>query len=134
MTKTALVVDDAAVVRQLCALTLRRIGFNVIEAVDGRDALEKTEGVDLHFVITDMNMPVMDGIELVKQLRQRKETRFVPIVVLSTISQQHKVNEGKAAGASGWIFKPFDANRLRQIVTKFLDQKDSSAAFEAVDD
>lgn len=64
-------------------------------------------------------MPEMDGIELVKQLRQRKESKFVPILVLSTVSQEAKVNEGKAAGASGWIFKPFDANKLLETVRKF---------------
>ncbi|GAB7025012.1 response regulator [Geotalea toluenoxydans] len=119
MPKTALVVDDAAVVRQLCALTLRRIGYNVIEGINGKDALAKTEGINLDIVITDLNMPEMDGIELVKQLRQRKESKFVPILVLSTVSQEAKVNEGKAAGASGWIFKPFDANKLLETVRKF---------------
>lgn len=119
MPKTALVVDDAAVVRQLCALTMRRIGYTVIEGLNGKDALAKTEGMVLDIVITDLNMPEMDGIELVKQLRLRKETRFVPIVILSTISQESKVDEGKAAGASGWLFKPFDANKLMDTVKKF---------------
>jgi two-component system chemotaxis response regulator CheY len=119
MAKTALVVDDAGVVRQLCALTLRRMGYEVIEGINGRDALAKSAGIPLDFVITDLNMPEMDGIELVKQLRLRKESKFVPIIVLSTISQEAKISEGKAAGASGWIFKPFDANKLLETVKKF---------------
>ena len=120
MPKTALIVDDATVVRQLCAMTLKRIGYTVIEGVNGKDALNKTEGINLDLVITDLNMPEMDGIELIKQLRQRKECRFVPIIVLSTISQQQKVNEGKAAGASGWLFKPFDANKLLETLKKIV--------------
>ncbi|WP_243372006.1 response regulator [Geotalea sp. SG265] len=119
MPKTALVVDDAGVVRQLCALTLRRVGYDVIEGINGKDALAKTEGVHLDLVITDLNMPEMDGIELVKQLRLRRESKFIPIVVLSTVSQEAKVDEGRAAGASGWIFKPFDANKLLETIKKF---------------
>lgn len=119
MPKTALVVDDAAIIRQLCALNLRKIGYTVIEGINGKDALTKTEGMALDIIITDLIMPEMDGIELVKQLRRRKETKFVPIIVLSTVSQEAKVDEGIAAGASGWIFKPFDANKLLATVKKF---------------
>ena len=127
MTKTALVVDDAAVVRQLCAMNLRRMGYTVIEGVNGKDALAKTEGMALDIVITDLNMPEMDGIELVKQLRLRKESKFVPIVVLSTVSQEAKVIEGKAAGASGWLFKPFDATSFRRLLRSSCEHRPANS-------
>lgn len=120
MPKTILIVDDATVVRQLCVLTLKREGFQIIEGTNGKDALSKIDGVTLDLVITDINMPEMDGIELTKQLRQRHEYRFVPIIVLSTVSQEQKVKEGKEAGASGWVLKPFDGIKLLEAVRKFI--------------
>ncbi len=120
MPRTALVVDDAGIVRQVCTMALRREGYEVIEAVDGKDALVKIEGKGLDLVVTDINMPEMDGIELIKQLRLRHEFRFVPIIVLSTLSQKHKVQEGKDAGATGWVFKPFDANKLLAAVRRLV--------------
>ncbi len=120
MSKTVLLVDDAAVIRQICALTLKREGHKILEAVNGKDALSKIEGIKLDLVITDINMPEMDGIELIKQLRQQQQHRFVPIVVLSTVSQEHKVKEGREAGASGWILKPFDGKKLLEVVNKFI--------------
>ena len=120
MAKTVLIVDDARVMRQACMMALKSAGFRVVEAENGVDALEKVKGEQIDFVVTDLNMPQMDGIELIKNLRQIPEFKFVPILVLSTISQQEKVMEGKAAGATGWIYKPFKQMELLQTVKKLL--------------
>ncbi len=120
MRKMILVVDDAGVMRQMNALTLKKEGFDVIEAVDGKDALAKMDGKQIDLIVTDINMPEMDGIELIRQIRGRAEHRFVPIIVLSTISQEAKVKEGKEAGASGWIFKPYKPHELLNAIRKFI--------------
>ena len=120
MAKRVLVVDDSGVVRKIGAMTLMRAGFEVVDAVDGRDALEKASNERFDLVITDINMPGMDGIELIKELRTLDDYRFIPIVVLSTLAQKDKVDEGKQAGASGWIFKPFSATKLLDTVGKFV--------------
>ncbi|MBA4373964.1 MAG: two-component system response regulator [Thermodesulfovibrio sp.] len=120
MGKTILVVDDAGVMRQMNALTLKKEGFEVIEAVDGKDALLKMDGKQIDLVVTDINMPEMDGIELIRHLRGSSEHRFIPIIVLSTISQEAKVQEGKEAGASGWIFKPYKPHELMGAIRKFI--------------
>lgn len=117
--KTVLVVDDASIVRQLCAVALMRVGYNVIQAINGMDALKSIHDIDVDLVITDINMPEMDGIQLIRSLRQLPQTKSTPIIVLSTLSQEHQMNEGIAAGANGWIFKPFDANKLIETVWKF---------------
>jgi two-component system chemotaxis response regulator CheY len=120
MRKTVLVVDDAGVVRQMNALTLKKEGFDVVEAVDGKDALLKILETKFDLVVTDINMPEMDGIELIKQIRIMKQHKFIPIIVISTLSQEEKVKEGKMAGASGWIFKPYKAKQLIDSVRKFI--------------
>jgi len=120
MGKTILVVDDAGVMRQMNTLTLKKEGFEVIEAVDGKDALSKIDGKQIDLVVTDINMPEMDGIELIRHIRSNTEHRYVPIIVLSTISQEAKVKEGKAVGASGWIFKPYKPHELMNAIRKFI--------------
>ena len=120
MGKTILVVDDAGVMRQLNAMTLRGEGFEVIEAVDGSDALLKISGQQIDLVLTDINMPVMDGIELIKEIRNNAEHKYVPILVLSTLSQEAKVKEGKEAGASGWIYKPYKPHQLMEVIRKLI--------------
>lgn len=120
MSRTVLIVDDAGVVRQVGAMKLRSSGFEVIEANDGKDALNKIEGVKIDLVVTDINMPEMDGIELIKELKKKEEFKYVPIIVLSTLSQKEKVEEGKRAGASGWLFKPYNATELITTVRKFI--------------
>jgi two-component system chemotaxis response regulator CheY len=107
-----MVVDDAGIVRQVCTMTLRRAGFSVRVAEDGQDALEKLEEEPVDLIVTDINMPVMDGIELIRRLRAREEFRYTPIVVLSTVSEQEKLEAGKKAGASSWVLKPFDGAKL----------------------
>ncbi len=119
MTKTIMTVDDSASVRQMVSFTLKKEGFNVIEAQDGKDALSKLNGpVDM--IITDLNMPNMDGISLIKQVRANAAYKFIPIVMLTTESQAGKKQEGKSAGATGWIVKPFKPEQLMAVVRKVL--------------
>ncbi|HEU0265001.1 MAG TPA: response regulator [Geobacterales bacterium] len=117
--KTVLVVDDANIVRQLCMLTLMRMGYTVILAVNGMDALKKLHDTKVDLVITDVNMPEMNGIQLIRSLRQLPQTKSTPIIVLTTLSLENHVNEGMVAGANAWIYKPFDANMLMRTVWRF---------------
>lgn len=118
--KTIMTVDDSATVRQMTGLVLRGAGYEVIEAVDAIDALSKLNGQKLHLVLTDINMPKMDGLELTRQLRAKAEYKFVPIVLLTTESQPEKKQEGKAAGATAWIVKPFQPDQLLAVVKKVI--------------
>ncbi len=113
-------VDDSASVRQMVGFTLREAGYDVIEACDGKDALSKIQGANLNLVVTDLNMPNMDGIELIKSLRANPAHRFVPIIMLTTESQNEKKMEGKSAGATGWIVKPFKPEQLVAVIKKVL--------------
>jgi two-component system chemotaxis response regulator CheY len=120
MAKIIMTVDDSASVRQMVAFTLKSAGYEVVEAVDGRDALLKLQGRKVNMVITDLNMPNMDGIELTRAIRGDAGNRFVPIVLLTTESQDGKKQEGRAAGATGWIVKPFKPEQLLGVVKKVL--------------
>lgn len=117
--KRILTVDDSSSVRQMVRLTLEDAGFEVVEAVDGKDALSKLNPVP-DLVITDLNMPNLDGIGLIRALRAEAATRFTPILMLTTESQEAKKQEGKAAGATGWIVKPFKPDQLVAVVRKVL--------------
>ena len=119
MSKTIMTVDDSASVRQMVAFTLKKEGYSVIEASDGKDALGKLKGA-VHMVVTDLNMPNMDGIELIKNIRSQAAYKFIPIVMLTTESQATKKQEGKTAGATGWIVKPFTPEQLLAVVKKVL--------------
>ncbi|MFO7596197.1 MAG: response regulator [Desulfocurvibacter africanus] len=119
MAKTIMTVDDSASVRQMVSFTLKNEGHTVIEAVDGKDALGKLKG-QVDMIITDLNMPNMDGIELIKQVRAQVTYKFIPIVMLTTESQAEKKQDGKAAGATGWIVKPFKPEQLLAVVNKVL--------------
>ncbi|GFM38393.1 response regulator [Desulfovibrio psychrotolerans] len=119
MTKTIMTVDDSASVRQMVSLTLKKAGYDVIEAQDGKDALAKMKG-SVHMVITDLNMPNMDGITLIRSIRAIPAYKFIPIVMLTTESQASKKQEGKSAGATGWIVKPFKPEQLVDVVRKVL--------------
>lgn len=116
MAKRVMAVDDSATVRQVLQMTLEGAGYQVIEAVDGKDALNKLAGTQIDMMVTDLNMPNMDGIELIKNVRQSPGNRFMPIIMLTTESQPEKKQEGKAAGASGWIVKPFKPEQLLAVV------------------
>jgi two-component system, chemotaxis family, chemotaxis protein CheY len=120
MSKTIMSVDDSASVRQMVSFTLKDAGYDVLEAVDGQDALSKINGSSVHLVITDLNMPNLDGIGLIKALRGLPEFKFTPIVMLTTESQAEKKQEGKMAGATGWIVKPFKPEQLIAVVKKVL--------------
>jgi two-component system chemotaxis response regulator CheY len=106
--------------RQLVAFTLREAQFEVIEAENGQDALNKINGQAIDLDVTDLNMPVMDGITFIRQARTLPPTRYVTILMLTTESQAEKKMEGKAAGATGWIVKPFDPSKLLMVVSKVL--------------
>lgn len=120
MAKQFLVVDDSASMRQLVSFTIKEAGFDVIVAENGKDALAKLGGQKVDMVVTDLNMPEMDGITLIKQLRSLPAYKFTPIVMLTTESQESKKQEGKSAGASGWIVKPFSPDKLLEVVRKFV--------------
>ena len=117
--KTVMTVDDSASVRQMVAFTLKNAGYAVIEAVDGKDALGKLKG-QVDMILTDLNMPNMDGITLIKSVRAQAAYKFIPIVMLTTESQAGRKQEGKDAGATGWIVKPFKPEQLLAVVQKVL--------------
>jgi two-component system, chemotaxis family, chemotaxis protein CheY len=118
--KTALVVDDSVSIRQMVAYTLSQAGFGVVEAGDGVEGLERLDAGRVDLIITDLNMPVMDGLSFVRGLRARQDSRFTPVLMLTTESQVEKKQEGKAAGATGWIVKPFNPEQLLQVIGKVV--------------
>lgn len=118
--KKILAVDDSLSIRKSLSFILGNEGYEVVEAEDGVEALEKAQAEKFSLVITDINMPRMDGIELTKQLRQTQGYKFTPIIALTTENQQEKMQEGKAAGATGWIVKPFTAEKLLAVVKKIV--------------
>jgi len=118
--KRIMTIDDSPSLRQMVALTLENAGYEVVEASDGRDAVAKLGGREYHLFVTDLNMPGMDGIELTRTLRSMPEYRFVPIILLTTESNQEKKMQGKAAGATGWIVKPFQPADLLATVKKVM--------------
>lgn len=118
MAKQALVVDDSYTMRNMVSLALKDEGFEVVEAGDGREALSVSSGKSFDVIITDINMPNMDGIQLIKELRAGDAFKFTPILVLTTEGGEDKKQEGKAAGATGWIVKPFNPQTLMGAVNK----------------
>jgi two-component system chemotaxis response regulator CheY len=120
MAKRFLIVDDSASMRQLVSFTVMDAGYDVLVAENGADALAKLAGAPVDMVITDLNMPEMDGITFIRRLRGMAEYRFVPIVMLTTEAQEARKQEGRAAGASGWIVKPFLPEKLLDVVRKFV--------------
>lgn len=115
-----LAVDDSASMRQMVSFSLKGAGFDVIEAVDGTDALTKAKSTTADLVLTDVNMPNMDGIQLIRELRQLPAYRFTPMLMLTTESASDKKAEGKAAGATGWLVKPFNPDQLLATINKVL--------------
>lgn len=115
-----LIVDDAATMRQMVSFTLKQGGYEVVEAVHGQDALNKLQSNTVDLIITDLNMPVMDGITLIQNVRKMPAMKSKPILMLTTEGLAAKKEQGKAAGASGWIVKPFDPEKLLQTLAKVL--------------
>ena len=120
MSKTVLVVDDSVSMRQMVCFTLKAAGHTVLEGQNGQEGLQKLDGQKVNLVITDLNMPVMDGLTFIRQIRSRPQYKFTPILMLTTESQESKKTEGKTAGATGWIVKPFNPQQLLQIIAKVL--------------
>lgn len=120
--RSILAVDDSASMRQMVSFTLRSSGYEVIEAVDGQDALDKIGDKQVDLVLTDQNMPRMDGLTLIKQLRVHERFKLTPILVLTTESSDEMKQAGRAAGATGWMVKPFDPARLLEVIGKVLPQ------------
>lgn len=113
-------VDDSPSIRQMVGFTLRRPGFDVVEAVDGQDALTQLQQRPVDLLVTDLNMPRIDGIELIRRVRTLPHCRFIPILFLTTESQPEKKAAARAAGATGWIVKPFTPEQLVAVVNKVL--------------
>lgn len=120
MAKRILTVDDSTSLREMISFVIREAGYDVIEARDGQDALAKLNNSPVDMVITDLNMPVMNGIELTKSLRSIATYKFIPIIFLTTESQVQKKEAAKEAGATGWIVKPFKPEQLLKVVKKVL--------------
>ena len=126
-----LAVDDSASMRQMVSFTLKNAGFNVVEAVDGQDAWEKAGKQDFSLVLTDQNMPRMDGLTLVRSLRALPAYRTAPILMLTTESSDEMKALGRDAGATGWIVKPFNPDRLVEIIRKVTAPREARAGLQA---
>ena len=120
MGKTVLIVDDSASMRQVVSMALKQAGHEVIEACDGIDALAKLAGQRIHLVISDVNMPNMDGISFVREMKQNAAYRFVPVIMLTTEGSEEKKKAGQEAGAKAWVVKPFQPQQLLAAVAKLL--------------
>ncbi len=118
MTKTILTIDDSASIRQMVAMTLTAAGLDVIEAVNGQDGYEKATTNTVHAVITDLNMPVLNGIEFIRKYRQHPASKGIPIILLTTESDEELKRQAKEAGATGWIVKPFKQDQLLAVIKK----------------
>jgi two-component system chemotaxis response regulator CheY len=120
MPKAILAVDDSASIRQMVSFTLKSAGYEVAEAVDGMDGLDKAKARSFDLVLTDQNMPRMDGLTLIKSLRGQAQYRSTPILMLTTESSDAMKAQGRAAGATGWLVKPFDPQKLIEVVKKVI--------------
>jgi two-component system chemotaxis response regulator CheY len=120
MAKTVLTVDDSPSIRQMVSFTLKSAGYEVLEASDGQDGLDKARGKAVDLILTDQNMPRMDGITLIKALRGMATYKSTPILMLTTESGDAMKQQGKAAGATGWLVKPFDPQKLLEVVKKVI--------------
>ena len=121
MAKTILIVDDASSMRGLIAMTLKNSGYETIEGCDGRDGFEKLKkAAKVDLIITDLNMPNMDGIEMIKSIKALPQAKFIPIIMLTTESQDEKKEQGRQAGAKAWIVKPFKPDVLIGAIKKII--------------
>ncbi len=120
MAKTILIVDDSESIREVVSFTLENAGFNVLVANDGTDALKYFDGREIDLLITDLHMPEMNGIELIKKVRENDTYKRIPILFLTTESQKEKKEEAKSSGATGWIIKPFVPAKLLAAINKVM--------------
>ena len=120
MPKTVLIVDDSASMRQMVAFVLQQGGFDVVEGANGQEALGQLDAHRVDLIVTDLNMPVMDGITLIRNVRARPELKGTPVLMLTTESQDSIKQQGKAAGATGWIVKPFQPDKLLAVIARVL--------------
>ncbi len=120
MTKSIMIVDDSASLRQVVSIALKSAGYEVVEAVDGKDALTKLDGRKLHLIISDVNMPNMDGISFVKAAKELPAYKFTPIIMLTTEAGENKKQEGQTAGAKAWVVKPFQPAQMLTEVSKLV--------------
>lgn len=118
--KRIMVIDDSVSLREVVGISLRSAGYEVTEACDGKDALSKLNGSRYHLMICDVNMPVMDGISFVREVKQLPRHRFVPIIMLTTESRESRKTEGQLAGAKAWVVKPFRPDQMLQAVAKLI--------------
>lgn len=118
MSKTILTIDDSASIRQLVAITLSAAGYSVLEACDGADGYAKATGNTVNAVITDLNMPVMSGLDFIRKYRSHPSSTGVPILFLTTESSDDMKQQARAAGATGWIVKPFKQDQLLAVIRK----------------
>jgi len=119
MTNTLLIVDDSESIRELISCNLKDAGYNVVKAVNGQDGLDKLNP-EIKLVISDVNMPIMDGITMVQSIRNNPNYKHIPIIMLTTESKLEIKNAARSAGATAWIVKPFDENKLLEVVKKFI--------------
>lgn len=120
MAKKILIVDDSASVRTVAGIALREAGYEVIDAPNGKEALTKLNGERVHLIISDVNMPVMDGISFLKEVKKHPTCKFTPVIMLTTEAGEDKKQEGRAAGAKAWIVKPFQPRSLLDAVSKLV--------------
>ena len=120
--KKILAVDDSSSVRQMVNFTLKSAGYDVVDAVDGQDGISKVEQDKFDLIITDLNMPRVDGIQMIQEVRKKSGYSFVPILMLTTESQPERKDAGRQAGATGWIVKPFNAEQLVSVVRKLVKE------------
>ena len=120
MAKTIMIVDDSTSLRQVVSITLKGAGYDVLEARDGQDALSKLTGQKIHLIISDVNMPVMDGFSFVRAAKQIPAYRFTPVIMLTTEAQESKKLEGKEAGAKAWMVKPFQPGQMLSAVSRLI--------------
>ncbi len=118
MAKSIMIVDDSAVIRQTVSIALKQAGYSVLEANDGCDGLKKLEGQKVNLIISDVNMPNMDGITMVQEIKKFPEHRFTPVIMLTTESQESMKQKGKEAGVRAWVVKPFQPTQMLDAVAK----------------
>jgi two-component system chemotaxis response regulator CheY len=120
MSKTILIVDDSPSLRQTVSITLKKEGYQVLESGDGKEALEQMDGKKINLIISDINMPIMDGITMVKEIKKLPNYKYTPIIMLTTESGSKKMQEGKDAGVRAWMVKPFRPMEMLDAVSKLV--------------